>query len=438
MPAATSPVALGTRGLAALVIAGLLLFAHQAGGVFADEPDEELPPGTITNFRADSQPPRDVYLTWDLPDPVPIDYEMKTRDLSPGPDEDPVSKFHVSDGRATSLILKGYGRGKYSFWMRPRYGPKPRLWYGPWVGIRRFSAHDDNVGSGSLTDYTPRIGHQVTASFWDGDGPLREITWQWSRAGSEDDEYTDIAGATQAVYIPTEADLGKYLKASVTYKDRFVREEFPGHTGPKTVSIKPRDPVTRYTQTLGSSRDVGLGYRNLGSPGLSQPFSTGPHPEGYLIDEVELNFLLTPPYDPEEFEVKVTNAIDVTEESEVFTFINPDEIGEGHVQFQAPLGARLEPNSLYYLAIIHHDSITTSYYNATCKGGFSSDGERFAPSRYGGTGWGIGTESPEGVYAIWLDEQHRGVDVYSLKSLLEPYLPATSGSPGSRTAGCPI
>ena len=133
------PAALATRGVAALVLAGLLLFGSHAGGVFADEPDEELPPGTITNLRWDSQPPYDFYVTWDPPSgPAPADYDVKYRHL--GKCVDRVCEIQETSipGDATSAIIDGFKlplHKEYSFWMRARYGSGPRIWYGPWLGI---------------------------------------------------------------------------------------------------------------------------------------------------------------------------------------------------------------------------------------------------------------------------------------------------------------
>ena len=65
-----------------LSLPGSLLFGSQAGGVFADEPDEELPPGTITNFRAESNQPYGYYVSWDPPTPTPTFYYLEWTSLA--------------------------------------------------------------------------------------------------------------------------------------------------------------------------------------------------------------------------------------------------------------------------------------------------------------------------------------------------------------------
>ena len=65
----------------------------------------------------------------------------------------------------------------------------------------------------------PQNGLAITASLVDQDLPLQTITWKWARGISQDGDFTDIPGATEASYTPQQADLGKYLRASVSYTD---------------------------------------------------------------------------------------------------------------------------------------------------------------------------------------------------------------------------
>ena len=44
--------------------------------------------------------------------------------------------------------------------------------------------------------------------------------WQWSRSMSKNGSYADIEDAEMAAYTPTSGDVGYYLRATVSYKDR--------------------------------------------------------------------------------------------------------------------------------------------------------------------------------------------------------------------------
>ena len=430
MPAATSPVALGTRGLAALVIAGLLLFAHQAGGVFAQEPDEELPPGTITNFRAESNQPYGFYVSWDAPTPTPTGYFLEWTSLAndnwtcftPGCDRKRiVSGDTYLVGTTTSALVPGFDTSSnthdysHSFRLQALYRVKNRgYWKGPWTGGKAWPVYD-RPGDLTLFEPTPRVNHAVPAILRDPDG-ARDQTWRWSRGDTAGGTFTEIPGATSETYIPTIDDLGKFLKLDATYKDSNVRDEFPEITPIKTLSVVSDDPVSLYTRTFASSlynRSSSLGAR--GEPNLSQPFRTGPQPEGYMIKKVEVVFFTTPDYDPAEFEVKITTTPDVTEESTVATLINPGRIGTGKRFFRAPPGTWLAPATVYYLALLHHDPVHDGHYNVRCDGNFIS-----SPIGYAGTGWeiGVGTNLVD-LQAIVLDRDGTAVDVVGLRNLFD-------------------
>ena len=64
------------------------------------------------------------------------------------------------------------------------------------------------------------MGLKIEASVADQDGPRPSTeSWQWARGDSRDGAFTNIDGATGASYTPQQADLGKYLRASVSYAD---------------------------------------------------------------------------------------------------------------------------------------------------------------------------------------------------------------------------
>ena len=60
---------------------------------------------------------------------------------------------------------------------------------------------------------------EATASVTDPDGTVSGPSWQWARGDTATGSFSDISGATSASYTPVAADVGKYLRATVTYKD---------------------------------------------------------------------------------------------------------------------------------------------------------------------------------------------------------------------------
>ena len=62
-------------------------------------------------------------------------------------------------------------------------------------------------------------GTAATASVTDPDGTVAVVSWQWARGETATGTFNNISGATAATYTPVAADVGKYLRATVTYKD---------------------------------------------------------------------------------------------------------------------------------------------------------------------------------------------------------------------------
>ena len=80
--------------------------------------------------------------------------------------------------------------------------------------------NEDEDGKVSLNKPQPQATRQFEATLSDPDGGVSDERWQWAR--SEDGEtWTDIEGATSPTRNPVTADLGSYLRATVTYADIF-------------------------------------------------------------------------------------------------------------------------------------------------------------------------------------------------------------------------
>ena len=70
-----------------------------------------------------------------------------------------------------------------------------------------------------LSPPQPVVGSAVTATLTDEDGGVTGESWRWARADTAGGTYTNISGAMSASYTPVDADGGKYLRATVRYRD---------------------------------------------------------------------------------------------------------------------------------------------------------------------------------------------------------------------------
>ena len=78
----------------------------------------------------------------------------------------------------------------------------------------------DEAGTASIDRPQPQVGRPLSASLSDEDEVVDDHRWQWAR--SEDGRtWTDIEGATSPGRRPAPADVGMYLRATVTYSDKF-------------------------------------------------------------------------------------------------------------------------------------------------------------------------------------------------------------------------
>ena len=79
----------------------------------------------------------------------------------------------------------------------------------------------DESGMVSLDRPQPQAGRTLTATLTDEDGEQSGETWQWSRSASKTGPWTDIDKATSAARAPASGDVDYYLRATVTYTDKF-------------------------------------------------------------------------------------------------------------------------------------------------------------------------------------------------------------------------
>ena len=176
----------------------------------------------------------------------------------------PVAAFiaHDQDGDPISWSLSGpdaslfaIDRGLLSFREPPDY-EAPRSASGGWPAVERNvyrvtveasgGTHDaevtvtdvDEPGAATIDRPQPQEGRPLRAALSDEDAGVTVESWRWAR--SEDGEsWADIEGATAPGRSPTPDDVGAYLRATVTYADKFGA----GKTA-SAVSANPVEPRT--------------------------------------------------------------------------------------------------------------------------------------------------------------------------------------------------
>ena len=97
----------------------------------------------------------------------------------------------------------------------------------------------DEAGKVTLSQPQPQVGRTITAEgSGDPDAGVEDEKWQWSRSESAEGPWSDIAKATSTSRTPDAADEGMYLRATVTYTDKF---------GAQNASMVSENPVEERT-----------------------------------------------------------------------------------------------------------------------------------------------------------------------------------------------
>ena len=65
----------------------------------------------------------------------------------------------------------------------------------------------------------PQVDTVLTATLEDPDGGVTNLTWQWAKSPDGSNNWTNIGGATSAIYTPVDGDAGNYLRATASYED---------------------------------------------------------------------------------------------------------------------------------------------------------------------------------------------------------------------------
>ena len=78
----------------------------------------------------------------------------------------------------------------------------------------------DEAGVASIDRPQPQVDRLLSARLRDEDDMVEDERWQWARS-VDGRTWTDIEGATELQRRPAQADEGMYLRATVTYSDKF-------------------------------------------------------------------------------------------------------------------------------------------------------------------------------------------------------------------------
>ena len=119
------------------------------------------------------------------------------------------------------------------------------------------------AGSLALLPLQPVVGIELTATLADPDGRVSVSSWSWERSPDRA-AWTPVSGA-MADYTPLAADVGAYLRATVTYEDRADA----GQTA-EAVSAHPvREPRGRHTPVFTDGASTTRRTTKTAPPGVN-------------------------------------------------------------------------------------------------------------------------------------------------------------------------
>ena len=198
-----------------------------------------------TTNKVLSEPPTNRPPTFDEDAPATLsiseDTAPETNIGSPIPATDPESDTLTFDIQITSVnllditpggqlslktdaVLNYEGLREFYVWIRVRdskdpYGVADTQWDATHQ-VKVLVTNADEAGWVTLYSETLEVGVQVTGHLRDPDRILRNLAWQWQTADSaESTSWDDITDATSDSYTPVPDDIGKYLRAMVSYDD---------------------------------------------------------------------------------------------------------------------------------------------------------------------------------------------------------------------------
>ena len=113
----------------------------------------------------------------------------------------------------------------------------------------------DEAGVASIDRPQPQVGRLLSAVLEDEDDMVEDERWQWARS-ENGRTWTNIEGATEPQRRPASSDVDMYLRATVTYSDKFGA----GKTA-SAVTLNRVEPTTLF-DAAPSLRRPGTGMKS--------------------------------------------------------------------------------------------------------------------------------------------------------------------------------
>ena len=122
----------------------------------------------------------------------------------------------------------------------------------------------DERGMVSLSPSRPSVGTPITASVTDPDSAPTGMTYQWSHSTAMNGTFTPYPAETTARFTPTEADVGRYLRVTVSYNDVHGAQTESGTTEIAVImNVAPAFSSEAATRSVAENTGAGM---NIGEP----------------------------------------------------------------------------------------------------------------------------------------------------------------------------
>ena len=117
----------------------------------------------------------------------------------------------------------------------------------------------DEPGTVTLSQPTPVVGEPLTATLDDPDGGVTSATWSWSWSATSTGSFTTITGANSPTYTPVQPNVGRYLKATVSYTDSLTSGRSASQTADNATSNNPPPEFAENSVTLSVNENTTSG-----------------------------------------------------------------------------------------------------------------------------------------------------------------------------------
>ena len=207
-----------------------------------------------------------------------------------------------------------------------------------------------------------------------------DITYQWFRVDSANNA-TEIAGATNKGYVPTNDDHRKFVRVEVSFTDK--------HGFSETVTSDTYPPHNSASPFQGFHRASGLsrvGVAAITSGGVAKSFHTGSNPDGYELERTVIGVPHSSTATPD-FDLWQGNPNRATHVASL-----QGSVASTGMQVFTPQGTHvLDPDTLYTVTMRRGAGTATIYvaYQGHGAGEGLPDGWRFAAGSYNrhGNNW---------------------------------------------------